>query len=464
MSTISILSILNTIANESSTNKKVEILSKHTNNVTLKSVLYLAMSKRIKFYIKAIPESFEVKPWETGITLGTALKMLEDVYTRKVTGNSAIRHTVEIMSQLEKDDSEVIYRIIQKDLKIGMGRTQVNKVFPKLIEKTPYMGAVPYNKQDVTNLIEKNECVSQTKMDGRYCNAIIRGGEIELESRSGEETFIYTATFANELKGFPDIVLNGELTLDNTPRYESNGIIASIDSIEEKKKLGKDVTKEMEKFISKHGDYETHKQNIIFTVWDCITVEEYFNSSSNRTYKERFEKLNRMVEQVSVTNIRVIDSRPVKSYTEAWEHYLGLVSKGEEGTIVKALNGKWKDGKPKFQIKIKREEYYDLIIVGFNYGTKGTKNENVISSVVVESSDGKIHAVGAGMSEELMEDITANQDKYLGMIAEIKCSGLSHDSQMNYSLLHPVFIKVRNDKTEAHSFDECLIINNANNG
>ena len=76
--------------------------------------------------------------------------------------------------------------------------------------------------------------------------------------------------------------MNGELTLDNIPRYESNGIIASIDSIEEKKRMGKDVTKEMKKFISKHGDYETHKKNIIFTVWDCISIDEYFNSASKK--------------------------------------------------------------------------------------------------------------------------------------------------------------------------------------
>jgi hypothetical protein len=49
-----IKAIFDEIAAESSTNKKMEILGKYKDNELLKRVLYLANSKRIKFY-KANP-------------------------------------------------------------------------------------------------------------------------------------------------------------------------------------------------------------------------------------------------------------------------------------------------------------------------------------------------------------------------------------------------------------------------
>ena len=50
-------------------------------------------------------------------------------------------------------------------------------------------------------------------------------------------------------------------------------------------------------------------------------------------------------------------------------------------------------------------------IIGFNYGTSGTKNENVISSLTVKSSCGNVITRPGGISESDMDYITSNQDK-----------------------------------------------------
>ena len=46
----------------------------------------------------------------------------------------------------------------------------------------------------------------------------------------------------------------------------------------------------------------------------------------------------------------------------------------------------------------------------------------------------------------------------MGKILEIKCSGISQDSEGNYSVLHPVYKNIRDDKTEANSLEECIEI------
>jgi len=48
--------ILDEISLEPGTNAKMDILKKYKDISLLKAVLYLALSKRVKFYIKQLPE------------------------------------------------------------------------------------------------------------------------------------------------------------------------------------------------------------------------------------------------------------------------------------------------------------------------------------------------------------------------------------------------------------------------
>lgn len=459
---MTIKSILDEIAAESSTNKKMEILKKYKDNETLVNVLYLANSKRIKFYIKQIPE-YE-RDLNGGWYLDTALDHLTLLHSRTLTGHVAVEHLKQTLSLLTPDDAYIIERIIDKDLKIGMGATQINKVILNLIEKTPYMGALSFDQKRVVKLLEEGELSSQIKMDGRYANVIVRGGDVEIESRSGEPSFLQNAKFVRELSNLlaDDYVLNGELTINGISRYESNGIIASLVSISKKISLNEDISKEIVKFEKKHNTgYQDALDSIIYTVWDIIDVNEYFDMKSNTSYSERLNKLKGLFGLDSgVNNVRIIDNKIVSTYEEVVEHFLTALSKGEEGTILKSLKAGWKNGKGAHQIKFKLEMNVDLKIVGYNYGTKGTKNEHVISSLNVQSECGKVFTRPQGLTEEMMTYITDNQDTLLGTIVEVKCCGLSNDIKGNYSLLHPTFVCLRDDKTEGDTLESIIEIEN----
>lgn len=74
----------------------------------------------------------------------------------------------------------------------------------------------------------------------------------------------------------------------------------------------------------------------------------------------------------------------------------------------------------------------------------------------VTSEDGLLKTSPFGINEEDMEYITNNMDNLMGKIVEVKCCGVSHDSFDNYSLLHPIFIKFREDISTANTLEECL--------
>lgn len=458
--------ILDEISNEPGKNQKMVILGKYADNELLKRVLYMANSSRVKFYIKQIPE-YTRKAEQTN-TLDFIINELGHISRREVTGNDALRFLSDLLATLNPNDAYVIERIIEKDLKIGMD-SSINKVFKNLIEETGYMGAVSFDEKKARKLFEKgNKAYSQVKMDGRYCNAIISDGAVYLESRQGEPTIVTGAKFLgclNELALMNEVVLNGELTMDFTPRYESNGIIASIIDICGKRgeRSEKENSKKLSTFESKHGNFEEALAKIRYTVWDMITIDEYNEASSKTPYNTRLKNLENVFfgnEQTS-SMVSIIENREVNTFEEAMEHFKEMLGRGEEGTILKAQTGEWKDGKPLWQIKLKLELTLDLVITGFNYGTKGTKNEHVVSSLNAETSCGLLKTRPQGLKEDLMKEITENQDNLLGTIIEVKCSGLSFDNTGAYSLLYPAFKHFRDDKGNANSLEECIEIQNA---
>jgi ATP-dependent DNA ligase len=449
-----IKSILEEIALQSGTNEKMKTLKKYKENNLLKNVIYIALSKRVKFYIRQIPQ-YECS--EKSMDLTWAIEKLKDISNREVTGNDAIDYLKWILSSVSSDDAYVIERIIEKDLKIGMGQTNINKIIPKLIEKTPYMGASSFEEKLARDILKDGLAYSQIKMDGRYCNAIIEEGNVYLESRSGEETYIPMSNLVFALRSFPkNCVLNGELTIDGIDRNESNGIINSVISISKKLKDGSDAEKDKKHILARHNiSYEEALRQIKYTVWDMVQIEEYLDGKSKFDYTSRLMALRGYLDKMDTLNsIRIIESKKVKTYAEAIAHFQEALARGEEGTILKSTMGQWKDGKPKWQVKMKLEIDLDMKIIGFNYGTRGTKNENLISSINVESSCGLVKTRPTGITEADMKYITKNHKELLGSVISMKCSGLSHDNEGNYSTLHPVFKVLRDDKYEANSLEE----------
>lgn len=458
-----IRSILTEIATTSSTNAKLAILEQYKDTPLLKEFFFNCMSRMQKFYIKQIPAY--TYDGVVGFTFEEALELLGDLTSRKKTGHDAIFHLKCILTALHPDDAYLIERIIQKDAKIGMGTTQVNKVYPKLIKDTPYMGAKPFNMKDITKLFDSakkkgNPVIMDIKMDGRYANVIISDGNVELESRQGEPNNFIDAKFAIELATLPDGVLNGELTIPSISRYISNGLIASIVDITKKGCNTSDILSFNKG--CEYGTFEEVLDMITFTTWDRITLEEYSNCHSSMPYYERKIILTDMLLNASLgggnSNVHLIKSKSVTSIQEALEFFTEVVEEGEEGLIAKAFDGEWKDGKPSTQLKFKKEVHVDLEIVSFNYGTPGTKNENWISSINVKSSCGLLNTSPGGLSEDKMKWVTANQDSLAGTILQVKCNGVSHNSKGQYALLHPVCDEFRTDKSVANTLAECLDI------
>ena len=464
-----ILDLFEKIRATNKKSEKITLLSANKDLPFLKDVIYLAHSPRVKFYIRAIPAYKTGK--RLGMDLSFALVYLKDIRSRAITGSEAIERFKEILEATSLQDAEIIKLIIGKNLKIGMD-SSINEVYPGLIEESPYQGASSYSKSKFLKLFENAKkddaypyVISQIKADGTYRNAILSDGDIILESRQGELSYfpedIPLYDDLHEIMGiFNQYVVTGELVLSCEPdRPKANGIITSIMKYYQdlESRPDKENSGILKKFEEKHGNMGVYLQALEMHVWDLIPADDFVNGSCNTPYETRFDQISCAISAIGLTHVKVVETKHVQTPEQALEHYSSAQARGLEGTIVKSASAGWKSGKPTYQVKLKLEMELDLKIVGFKYGTPGTKNEDWISVLELESSCGKLSTAPGGMKEDLMKYVTANMDKLKGTIVSIKCNGITNTAK-GYSTMHPSIVELRTDKKIANSLDECLEI------
>ena len=464
-----ILDLFEKIRATNKKSEKIALLSADKNLPFLKDVIYLAHSPRVKFYIRAIPAYKTGK--RLGMDLSFALIYLKDIRSRAITGSEAIERFKEILEATSLQDAEIIKLIIGKNLKIGMD-SSINEVYPGLIEESPYQGASSYSKSKFLKLFENAKkddaypyVISQIKADGTYRNAILSDGDIILESRQGELSYfpegIPLYYDLREIMGiYNQCVVTGELVLSCEPdRPKANGIITSIMKYYQdlESRPDKENSGILKKFEEKHGNMGVYLQALEMHVWDLIPADNFVNGSCNTPYETRFDQISYAISALGLTHVKVVETKHVQTPEQALDHYSSAQARGLEGTIVKSASAGWKSGKPTYQVKLKLEMELDLKIVGFKYGTPGTKNEDWISVLELESSCSKLSTAPGGMKEDLMKYVTANMDKLKGTIVSIKCNGITNTAK-GYSTMHPSIVELRTDKKIANSLEECLAI------
>lgn len=431
----SVYDIIQEINQENGSNYKISVLKKYSDNELLKRVLKMTYDT-VQFTYgvtnKQI-EKFAPEKIEPNIDLEFALASLEcNLCTRDVTGHRALQLASNLIGNLSEDESIIIKKVIDRDLKINLGKTQINKVFKDLITKPTYMRCDTYSAKTSKNISFPG--IVQLKADGTYREFNVQNGNVSSRSRSGEE-YEYPVIF-EQMKGFPDGIYTGELTVKGIHnRAEGNGLINS--------------------------DNPPHN-DIIVELWDYITHEEYNQARlkdkknpCKTPYQERFEFLHHIIDIIKCTNVSIIPWFMVDNLQEALKITSDWMSQGFEGSILKDLNGVFKDGTSKQQLKLKLEISAEMRCTGFQEGTKGTKREGKVGSIIFENDEGTIKGRCSGFTDKELDYFTENQESLIGKIMEVQFNDLSKAEGNDYhALSHPRFIEWRDDKDETDSLEK----------
>jgi len=444
---VNIIEIINELNIENGSNYKLAVLKKYTDNELLQRILQMTQD-RVKYTY-----GLSMKRWNQGeakdeiFSESNTVKynlvevldfMSNKLATREVTGNAAIDQMHEYLLGLSPDDTLIATRVLNRDLRINMGRTQINKVFPNLIQKPVYMRCGLYNK-DSAKKINITGAIVQLKADGTYREFVVDNGTVSSTSRSGEE-YDYPVHFYL-MKDFPNGHYFGELTVldaDGIPmnRAEGNGLINSL--------------------------HPPHDQ-IMFEAWDYVTLEEYacaaLKQKCTTAYDARLQKLREILSELGNRQIQVIETHVVNTLAEALQHCSNWMNAGLEGAILKDAKSLFRDGTNPQQLKLKLELDLDLRITGFQEGTPGTIREKTFGAIIFESDDGMIRGRTSGFSDAQLADFNNRREEMIGKIITVQCNDITKGrSNEHYALSHPRFIEVRDDKTETDTLERALEI------
>ena len=432
---IPILSIIHELNQENGSNYKIAVLQKYKDNTLLQKVLKMTYDRVAYTYgismknIYYIPERNYAGPFaEESITLEEALDYIQrNFVTRVFTGNQANYELTDTLERLQKEDAKVLEMVINRDLKINLGRTSINKVFKNLIIKPPYMRCGTYNEKTAKKINYPAFC--QIKLDGTYRAAIVDNGVVTINTRSGE-----TSDFPLLEKGFrtfPDGVYVGEMLInDITNRSESNGLINS--------------------------DNPPHDK-IYIVLWDYITLDEYSrpkDKKSKTAYKKRFENLRSILKDDNNEHIGIVESVVVRSAKHALGYVSTWMKEGFEGGILKDANNIFVDHTSPTQLKLKLEIDAEVRVTGFIEGRPGTKRENTFGALTYSNDDGTVKGSVSGFSDKELTEINNNRSKYIGKVMTVQFNDLSKArGNDHYALSHPRFIEFRDDKDETDTLE-----------
>jgi ATP-dependent DNA ligase len=263
-------------------------------------------------------------------------------------------------------------------------------------------------------------------------NAIVHNGAVEFRTRNGKELdllgnlseeFVY-------LSDGKDLVFDGELLV------KDNGVILD-------RKTGNGILMKAQRGTL--SDKEASMVNAV--IWDCIPYDKFISGKDTTRYCDRIEPITTysLPKKISfITNTVVFNLEEARTI---FEEYL---AEGQEGIILKDINGIWENKRSKTQIKFKGELECDLKIVGIQEGTPGSKCEGMLGALLCESSDGILKVgVGSGFNDDQRKKLI--NENLIGKTVAVKYNSRIVTKTGEHSLFLPIFVEIREDKDVADS-------------
>lgn len=427
--------IINELASTSSKNEKEAIMIKNKDNKDLKRLFEVTYSKDLNFFVRQF--KVDLINTEGLMDINESIEMLvNEVASRNYTGNDARSYMTQLVQTCK--EPELLLKVINRDLECGIQQTITNKVWKDIITDPPYMSYKLFKPELIKKL--KLPAYSDVKQDGLYADVIVHKDLIIYRSRSGKElNFRLPEREERKLKELAEypgesfVLMNEALVID--PSYP-NGV--------QPREIGNGYLNQDPELID--------PEKVKLVTWDMVTYKEYLTRKSEETYDIRREELRCLTQHLKSKHVEMIEGVVVNSISEIIDHFITCRKKGLEGTVVKSFTLLWEDKKVSQGIKIKNEFDAEFLITGY---LEHKKKPGWIGSFLVESSDGKIKfGVGSGLTDKLRQQPFSEFDN---KILTVKGNDIvSSDSKNTWSVFLPRYVEIRNDKTKANTFEECM--------
>ena len=414
-------------------NDKINVLKENTENDVLKWYLRQALCPSISYYFtsKTFPESRVVGDEE--FTYSTVCLLAQSLSGRKITGNEAKRRVADLLDSFNEEGQELLRMMLLKDIRAGIGVSTVNKVWPGLCLQVPYSRCSLPTERTLKHFPDGKLAIIQLKGDGMF--AAMKRSTKEMFTRNGSKfpTWLasYLLQYPNKLE---DGVFEGELLCSRAgkllPRKEGNGILNSL----------------------LQGGELPQGVDIEYHVWNELTEEHWAAGSTFIDYDISFNCCGNAVTLLGSSRIKLIEHAYFESLEQANAFNEIQLSQGMEGSIIKTLEHKWKNGTSQECVKLKKTKEVDLIWYDSKQGTG--KHCSRLGAMLLKSGCGKLEVkCGTGFSDAEREMLWDSQPKLPCIVTVAANDVINSKGKESASLFLPRFIELRRDKDEADDLE-----------
>jgi DNA ligase-1 len=418
------------ITSSNSRKHKQEVLQKYSQDVVILTYLQFAFNPYITFGIST-KKLYKTVGGSRIDYINSIFELLEYLKVHNTGTDQDISICQEILSNCacyDREASELLEKLICKDLSIGCDAKTINSVIPGLIPTFSVQLAEKYF--DKPERVEGKEFALTTKIDGGRIIAIKENGQVSFFTRAGQKYEGLVDLEKEMAEIFPDnYVLDGEITLLDYKNYDSKSAY----------KLAMKITR---------ADGEKHGVKML--VFDGMPITEWKAQASNLSWSDRRFMLECMTGFYN-DSLTYFELLPVLYRGSDTSKILELleseIARGQEGIMINICDAPYEFKRTTSLLKVKKMSTIDLEIVGYEEGSG--RLSGTLGAILVRYKDGNIVKVGSGFSDGLRDRIRENQDDYMGCVCEIQYFEESSNADGGVSLRFPIFKDFRTDKLVA---------------
>jgi len=405
-----------------STNDKIDIIKEYNDDYMIKQVLKYTYSPFKQFNLTSATVK-KNKKLESREGYYDLFYLLDALSKRTITGHDAIQYTKGYIEGMEDWQKDLIFCILDKNLKTRTGADLINKAIPKCVPTFKVALANSYDKQKGKVDFDKQKWLASQKLDGVRCLAMVdENGKCNFYSRQGK-TFDTLDTLRKEIESLNlcNMVFDGEVCIvDDNGVEDFQGIMKEI----------------------KRKDHTI--QNPKYKVFDYLMLEEFDNQESERTLSDRLSKFN-MIYNGLGKELKCID---VLKQWKVWgeEHFQELAKVATknnwEGLILRK-DCEYKGKRSNDLLKVKKffdEEYivksiesavHRVIVDGLEV------EEEMLSNVIIEHKGCDV-GVGSGFDQEQRRVYFKNPELIIGKTITVQYFEETLNQDGCHSLRFPV--------------------------
>lgn len=429
--------LVSELKDTSSSLEKKEILKRHlVDNEDLKRLVHYTYNPLYQFYVTS--DVCEKNKHLTGTDFNCIFELLNTLRTRKLTGHDAVG-AVNVFVKKYIDYKEIIYNVIDKDLKTRTAEKTINSAVKNLI---PEFDVALADKYEDKNVNFKDNWYASHKLDGVRCICVVdENGKVTSFSRQGK-IFSTLSKVEEEISklGVKNIVFDGELCAINEDGKEDfQAIMKSI----------------------RRKDYTI--PNPTYKLFDVIDLKDFFNKKSKEILSERNKRLKSILAsyeknsklrsfEESRANLSILEQTLVKDKNHLSSLLKDAAINEWEGIMLrKDCVYEGKRSKNLLKCKSFQDGEYEVLETEngpFRLVMDGKEVEEEMLSCVTIMHKGYPVRVGSGWSVEQRREFYKNPEEILGKKITVQYFQESFNEKGEISLRFPTIKIVHGEERD----------------